>query len=99
MPLLTSNWRYKASESAMSIGERWRARWLTSFARPESTTYLIFGIVMAVSATLVAMTTRRVLGGGSAKTLICLSVGNSEYSGKICIGSEDPVTGISVQLA
>lgn len=50
----------------------------TSLARPASTTYLTLGIVMEVSATLVAITTRRVLGGGSSKTFICFSVERSE---------------------
>lgn len=56
---------------------------LTSFARPASTTYLILGMVMAVSATLVAITTKRMPGGGASKTFICFSVGKREYSGRI----------------
>src|SRR5690606_41866807 len=42
-----------------------------SFTRPQSTTYLIFGIVSDVSATFVATTHSRVPSGGSANTRIC----------------------------
>lgn len=66
---------------------RCKARILTSFARPVSTTYLMFGIVMAVSATFVAITTRRCPAGGSAKTFICFSVGSKEYRGRMWRGS------------
>jgi hypothetical protein len=60
----------------------------TSFALPQSMTYLIPGIVKDVSATLVATTTRRVPVGGGSNTFICFSVGSKEYNGIICIGTE-----------
>jgi hypothetical protein len=60
----------------------------TSFALPQSMTYLIPGIVRDVSATLVATTTRRVPAGGGSNTFICFSVGSKEYNGMICMGTE-----------
>jgi len=51
---------------------------LTSLARPQSTTYLIPGMVSEVSATLVATTTSLDPSGGSEKTRICLSLGRRE---------------------
>lgn len=59
----------------------------TSFALPESMTYLIPGMVSDVSATLVATTTSRVPAGGGSNTFICFSVGSKEYNGTICIGT------------
>ena len=59
----------------------------TSFALPQSMTYLIPGMVRDVSATLVATTTRRVPVGGGSNTFICFSVGSKEYNGIICIGT------------
>jgi hypothetical protein len=60
----------------------------TSFALPQSMTYRIPGMVRDVSATFVATTTRRVPAGGGSNTFICFSVGNNEYKGIICIGTE-----------
>lgn len=75
--------------SALIIPVRGRSpcekKWLTSFARPQSTTYRIPGIVNDVSATFVETTTRRCPGGGGSKTRICLSLGKREYSGTTCI--------------
>jgi hypothetical protein len=51
-------------------------------------TYRMPGMVRDVSATFVATTTRRDPAGGGSNTFICFSVGNNEYNGTICIGTE-----------
>lgn len=61
----------------------------TSFARPQSTTYRMPGIVSDVSATLVATTTSRESEGGGWKTRICFSLESREYRGMMCIGTID----------
>jgi hypothetical protein len=51
-----------------------------SFCFPESITYLTPGIVMDVSAILVARIHLRESGGVGRKTLVCCALGSDAYS-------------------